>query len=99
MPSKVSRWCILSESSALLMWQEPESVRIPLTGFKIQTLVESDKESNKETFVRPDVSKVLVNKLTPNLINFAKIVPYNSLGNGPPSNTISMQMPEGSISN
>lgn len=87
---------ILSASSALLMWQEilPESVHVPLTGFKVQTWAGNDNDY-KEIIVKPDVSKVLVNTLKPNSINFARIVPFNTQGNGPPTNTISIQTPEG----
>lgn len=88
---------VVSGTSAMLTWQEvpPESIRGHFRGYKIQTWVEGDEENIKEILMKSNTSKALVNKFTPDSINFARIMAFNDRFSGPPSNTIQFETPEG----
>lgn len=79
------------------MWEEvsPESIRGHFRGYKIQTWVEGDELNMKEILMKKDTAKALVKKFTPNAINFARILAFNDRFDGPPSNTIQFETPEG----
>jgi len=81
----------------MLNWQEVslESIRGHFRGYKIQTWVEGDEDNFKEIWMKSDSTKALVTKFTPDSLNFARILAYNDRFNGPPSNTIQFETPEG----
>lgn len=92
---------VTGSTSAVLSWNPvpPESVRGHFKGYKIQTWTENDSEDNyREIHVKGDSgdsSKALVTKFTPDAINYARVLVYNSRFNGPPSATIDFKTPEG----
>jgi neuronal cell adhesion protein len=81
----------------MVSWNEvaPESIRGHFRGYKIQTWVEGDEENVKEILMKSNTSKALVDKFTPDSTNFARIMAFNDRFNGPPSNTIQFDTPEG----
>jgi neuronal cell adhesion molecule len=87
----------MSGNSATLSWIEvqPESIRGHFRGYKIQTWVEGDEENVKEILMKSNTSMALVDKFTPDAVNFARIMAFNDRFNGPPSNTIQFETPEG----
>lgn len=88
---------IVSGTSAMLTWQEvsPDSIRGHFRGYKIQTWVENDEENVKEILMKSNTSKALVNKFTPDSMNYVRIMAFNDRFSGPPSNTIQFETPEG----
>lgn len=89
---------IHAPTKALLMWNpvSNESVRGNLMGYKIESWTDSDSEKNrKETHVRGDATKALVTRFVPHTKNYARVFVYNGQYNGPPSETLSFEMPEG----
>ena len=85
--------------SAVVSWDpvSPKSVRGEFKGYKIQTwTAESGAEKFREfVIMRPDSSSHLVQSFKPNSLNFVRILAFNGAYNGPPSNTITIQTPEG----
>ena len=81
----------------MVSWQEvsPESIRGHFRGYKIQTWVEGEEDNVKEILMKSNTSKALVDKFTPNRINVARILAFNDRFNGPASNTITFETPEG----
>jgi neuronal cell adhesion molecule len=81
----------------MLSWEEvsPESIRGHFRGYKIQTWVEGDEENVKEILMKSNTSRSLVNKFTPDSVNYARIMAFNDRFSGPPSNTVQFETPEG----
>lgn len=81
----------------MVSWIEvpPESIRGRFRGYKIQTWVEGDEENVKEILMKSNTSKALVDKFTPDATNIARIFAVNDEFNGPYSNTITFDTPEG----
>ncbi|KAL1110491.1 hypothetical protein AAG570_008019, partial [Ranatra chinensis] len=89
---------ITSSNSAMLSWNpvSPTSVRGHFKGYKIQTWTEKDGQGDmRETLVKDDSTKALITKFVPNAKNFARILAYNSRYNGPPSEVLEFNTPEG----
>lgn len=88
---------VVSGNKAMVSWIEvpPESVRGHFRGYKIQTWVEGEEENVKEILMKSNTSKALVDKFTPDRINVARILAFNDRFNGPHSNTIQFETPEG----
>lgn len=88
---------ILSATSALLTWQDasPDIVRESSYRYKIQTWVGNNENDIKETVLKGTFTKALVNTLTPDSINFARIAAVENKYNGPYSNVIEIETPEG----
>ncbi|XP_049962681.1 neuroglian [Schistocerca serialis cubense] len=85
-------------TSALLSWMPvpPESVRGHFKGYKIQTWTERDGESAmREIQVKGESTRTLVTKFVPHSKNYARVLVYNGRYNGPPSDTLTFQTPEG----
>lgn len=65
-------------------------------GYKIQTWTEGEGEDNyREIIIKNDAEKALVQKFTPDALNFARILAFNDRYNGPPSNVVQFRTPEG----
>lgn len=97
-PGNFSLVQLLNSNSAFLSWNEvsPQSIRGHFKGYKIQTWTDKGGESSmKEILIKSDAHKVLVNEFMPYSKNYARILVYNGRFNGPPSNTLSFETPEG----
>ncbi|XP_039276536.1 neuroglian isoform X2 [Nilaparvata lugens] len=89
---------VATSSSALLNWNPvpPETVRGHFKGYKIQTWTDKDgEEGMKEIYVKGDTTRSLVSKFMPHSKNYARVLVYNSQYNGPPSDILSFDTPEG----
>ena len=90
---------VVGPRSAVVSWNpvSPKSVRGEFKGYKIQTwTAESGAEKFREfVIMRPESSSHLVQSFKPNSLNFVRILAFNGAYNGPPSNTITIQTPEG----
>ena len=88
---------MISGTDALLQWNpvSNESVRGHFRGYKIQIWTEGDEDNLREVQVKGDATKALVNKFTPDAVNYARVLVFNDRYNGPPSNTITFETPEG----
>uniref|UniRef100_U5EU82 Putative neuronal cell adhesion molecule n=1 Tax=Corethrella appendiculata TaxID=1370023 RepID=U5EU82_9DIPT len=97
-PTNFTLQQVTSATSALLSWEpvSPESVRGHFKGYKIQTWTDTDGEDHlREIHVKVDSTKALVTKFVPDTTNYARVLVFNGRYNGPPSNTISFDTPEG----
>lgn len=97
-PENFTMLQITASTSAVMSWQPVslESVRGHFKGYKIQTWTEADGEENlREIHVKEDSNSALVTKFTPNAVNYARILAFNSRYNGPPSDLLTFSTPEG----
>lgn len=96
-PKNFALQSVVSGTTAMVSWEEvaPETIRGHFRGYKIQTWAEGDEENIKEILMKSNSSKALVDKFTPDTLNYARIMAFNDRFNGPPSNTISFETPEG----
>ncbi|KAF5283238.1 hypothetical protein FQA39_LY17364 [Lamprigera yunnana] len=87
---------VQSPTAALLSWNPVplESVRGHFRGYKIKTWTEN-RFGHREIQVQGDATKALVNNFVPYSTNYAQVYVYNDKYNGPPSETLSFDMPEG----
>ncbi|XP_067001681.1 neuroglian isoform X2 [Anabrus simplex] len=89
---------VADSTSALLSWNPvpPETVRGHFKGYKIQTWTEKEGEAGmREIQVKGDATRALVTKFVPHSKNFARVLVFNGRHNGPPSEVISFDTPEG----
>lgn len=99
---------IHAPTKALLSWNPVplESVRGHFKGYKIEIWTDGDKynqgadsygsESNRrEIHVKGDATRALVTKFIPHTKNYARVLVFNGRYNGPPSETLSFDTPEG----
>ncbi|XP_034235912.1 neuroglian isoform X2 [Thrips palmi] len=89
---------VTSATSAMLSWNSvpPESVRGHFRGYKIQTWTEGDgPEKMREILVKGDIHRAMVTKFVAHSKNFARVLVHNDRFNGPPSDTLSFDTPEG----
>lgn len=89
---------VKDSTTALLSWDPvpPETVRGHFKGYKIQIWTEKDGEDGlREIDVKGDKTNTMVTKFIPHSKNFARVLVYNSRYNGPPSETLSFDTPEG----
>lgn len=89
---------VTTATTALLSWNPvpAETVRGHFKGYKIQTWTDDGGEDNmKEILVKADAKSTLVSKFVPHSKNNARILVYNGRYNGPPSETLSFNTPEG----
>ncbi|XP_060803660.1 neuroglian [Amyelois transitella] len=96
-PTNFSLVQVISGSTAVLNWNPvpPESVRGHFKGYKIQTWIDGEEDKLKEILVKADATSALVSKFKPYKKNYARILAYNGVFNGPPSETLSFLAPEG----
>lgn len=95
-PSNFTLVQIQSATTAWLSWNPVpiESVRGHFKGYKIKTWTE-DRNDPREIQVQGEATNALVNNFVPFTKNFAQVYVYNGKYNGPPSETLSIHMPEG----
>nr|XP_032528918.1 neuroglian isoform X2 [Danaus plexippus plexippus] len=88
---------VTTGTTALLSWNPvpAESVRGHFKGYKIQTWIDGEEDRPKEILIKADASSTLVTKFKPFKKNNARILVYNGRFNGPPSETLSFNTPEG----
>lgn len=89
---------VSSATSAMLSWNSvpPESVRGHFRGYKIQTWTDRDgPEGMREINVKGDTNRAMVTKFVPHSKNYARVLVFNGRYNGPPSDTLSFDTPEG----
>ncbi|XP_008180512.1 neuroglian-like [Acyrthosiphon pisum] len=89
---------VTGSKSAILSWEpvSPESVKGTFKGYKIQFWTDRDGKNNKiEEKVSLDRTTVEIKTFFPNAKNFVLIFAYNSRFNGPRSELISFDTPEG----
>lgn len=97
-PSNFTLLQVTASTSAVLSWNpvSEESVRGHFKGYKIQTWTDADGEENlREIHVKGDSYRALVTKFVPNAVNFARVLVYNGRYNGPASEVLSFNTPEG----
>lgn len=97
-PSNFTLVQVTNYNAALLSWNHvsPESVRGHFKGYKIQTWTDKGREDNmREILVQPDAARAIVSKFVAYSKNYARVLVYNGRFNGPPSNTLSFETPEG----
>lgn len=87
---------IQSPTTALLSWNPVplDSVRGHFMGYRIKTWSER-AIGHREIQVQGEATSALVNNFVPFSRNFAQVYVYNSKHNGPPSETLSFDTPEG----
>ena len=75
---------------------DANTVRGPLRGYKVQVWTDNDmaKGVNEITLVE-GASTALITNLVPFTRNYARVLVFNDRYNGPPSNTITIDTPEG----
>lgn len=95
-PSNFKLKRIDSATTAWLSWDPVplESIRGHMKGYKIKIWTERKDQVN-EIQVQGGDSNTLVKNFVPFTKNYAQVYVYNSQYNGPPSNTLSFEMPEG----
>ena len=89
---------VVGPRSAILSWNavNPDSVRGDFKGYKIQTWTEqSGTDKFREIIMKADSTRSLVQSFKPNTINYARVLAFNGAYNGPSSNTVKFQTPEG----
>lgn len=97
-PSNFTLVQVTASTSALLSWNPVplDSVRGHFKGYKIQTWTDREgEEGMREIFVKGDATRALITKFVPHSKNYARVLVYNSRYNGPPSETLSFDTPEG----
>lgn len=90
---------VLSSTSALLTWSEvaPETIRGELRGYKVQTWTERDGQDGLREITVPgvDSTQIVINKFVPDTKNYVRMFVYNGRFNGPPTETLFFNTPEG----
>ncbi|XP_034938315.1 neuroglian isoform X2 [Chelonus insularis] len=98
-PGNFTVVAVKSSRSAILSWTPvpPESVRGELRGYKLQTWTEKDGEEGMREITIPgtNTTQVQVDKFIPFSTNVVRILAYNGRYNGPPSDRLVFETPEG----
>ncbi|KAK7793446.1 hypothetical protein R5R35_010061 [Gryllus longicercus] len=97
-PSNFTLESIADSTSALLSWSpvNETTVRGHFKGYKIQTWTDKEGEAGmREIQVKGTNARALVTKFIPHSKNYARVLAFNGRHNGPPSDVISFDTPEG----
>jgi len=89
---------VVGPRSAIVEWTPVSmaSIRGDFKGYKIQTWTEKDGEQKyREIIMKSDSTRSLVQSFKPYAKNFARVMAFNGAYNGPESNVIVIQTPEG----
>lgn len=96
-PSNFTLLQVQSPTTALLSWNPVrlDSVRGHFKGYKIKTWTDDNVVDYREIQVQGDATKALVTNFVPNTKNYAMVYVYNGRYDGPPSEILSFDTPEG----
>ncbi|XP_054715079.1 neuroglian-like [Uloborus diversus] len=97
-PKNFNRMYVKDARSAMFSWDpvSPESVRGHFRGYKIQTwTVDEGEERLREQVVKANVTQSLVTIFRPYSRNLVRVLAFNDMYNGPPSDVIEFTTPEG----
>ncbi|XP_035227979.1 neuroglian-like isoform X2 [Stegodyphus dumicola] len=97
-PKNFNRMYVKDARSAMFSWDpvSPESVRGHFRGYKIQTwTVDEGEERLREQVVKANVTQSLVTIFRPHSRNLVRVLAFNDMYNGPPSDVIEFMTPEG----
>ena len=86
--------------SAIVEWTNVSmaSIRGDFKGYKIQTWTEKDGEQKyREIIMKSDSTRSLVQSFKPYARNYARVMAFNGAYNGPESNVIVIDTPEGNF--
>ncbi len=89
---------VVGPRSAIVSWDPVtrDSIRGNFKGYKIQTWTEdTGVDKFREIIMKSDSTHSMVQSFKPYAINYARVLAFNGAYNGPPSNVISFQTPEG----
>ncbi|XP_043273621.1 neuroglian isoform X2 [Venturia canescens] len=88
---------VVSSTSAELSWNPvPESsVRGELRGYRIQTWIERDGEEGMREVTVGNRTRAVIDKFVPYSKNYVRVLAFNGRYNGPPSEVLSFNTPEG----
>ena len=89
---------VVGPRSAVVSWNpvNENSIRGDFKGYKIQTWTQkSGEEKFREIIMKSNSVRSLVQSFKPYDINYARVLAFNGAYNGPPSNVIQFQTPEG----
>ncbi|XP_063975708.1 neuroglian-like isoform X2 [Diachasmimorpha longicaudata] len=90
---------VRSSTTAVLSWSRVplESVRGELKGYKVQTWTERDGEDGMReiTLEGAGITRAAIDKFVPFSKNYVRMFVFNGRFNGPPSETLSFDTPEG----
>ena len=88
---------VISSTSAELFWNPvPEkSVRGELRGYRIQTWTKRDGEEGMREINVGNRTRVVIDKFVPYITNYVKVLAFNGRYNGPPSEIVNFNTPEG----
>ncbi|XP_011307618.1 neuroglian isoform X2 [Fopius arisanus] len=90
---------VKSSTTAVLSWSRVplESVKGELKGYKVQTWTERDGEDGMReiTLEGATGTRAIIDKFVPFSKNFVRMFVFNGRFNGPPSETLSFDTPEG----
>ncbi|XP_015921139.1 neuroglian [Parasteatoda tepidariorum] len=97
-PKNFNRMYVKDARSAMFSWDpvSPESVRGHFRGYKIQTwTIDEGEERLREQVVKANVTQSLVTIFRPFSRNLVRVLAFNDMYNGPPSDVIDFITPEG----
>ena len=89
---------VVGPRSAIVEWTNVSmaSIRGDFKGYKIQTWTEKDGEQKyREIIMKSDSTRSLVQSFKPYARNYARVMAFNGAYNGPESNVIVIDTPEG----
>jgi len=97
-PTNFTLTSVMGPRSATVSWNavSPSSLNGHFKGYKIQTWTEDTGENKyREIIMKSDATSSLVSSFKPYAKNYARILAFNGAYNGPPSNIINFNTPEG----
>ncbi|KAL7648874.1 UNVERIFIED_CONTAM: hypothetical protein RMT77_000794 [Armadillidium vulgare] len=98
-PTNLTLIKIKDATTAWLSWEPVanESIRGHFKGYKIQTWIEGEDESKARDIIveNNNEPKALIDSFVPNTKNYVRVFVFNGAHDGPLSETIELNMPEG----
>ena len=97
-PSKFELRQVVGPRSAIMSWEaiDPTTINGEFKGYKIQTWTEkSGEEKFREIIMKSDSTLAHVQAFKPFAKNYARVLAFNGAYDGPPSNVVVIETPEG----
>jgi hypothetical protein len=97
-PTRFTLGDVVGPRSAVLTWDavDPNTINGEFKGYKIQTWTEkSGREKFREIIMKSDATRSLVQAFKPYAKNFARVLAFNGMFDGPASNIVEINTPEG----